>query len=402
MPLGIGPTQTPAQLGGIDMDQPNFGLLDTQVAERIPRNMLAMAQAREQMDMNRLNMQNQQEDRMMRNALARDRMGVERQEIGLKLMPQIAQLLYADPSDGNIDALSSAYSQATGQDVSQFAVQLKQMPPEQRRQVALGLGQKYDPKFQVLNQGDRFQAVQVGPGGMTPVGESLPITKVQREAQSSPYYTPVYTSEGVASFNARTGQAEPLSINGRRAVKSTDDPVLQGTISREKESGKTIGEAATKSAIELPRSIDLADETIRLVDELISHPGRQTATGASRLAQVQRIPGTDAKDFDVRLEQLKGKQFLQAFESLKGGGQITEVEGAKATNALSRMNPDSSDEEFVAAAKEFQDIVKKGLVRAKNKAEGSMQHVAPKGAAFGGINPETKQMEYFDAQGNKL
>ena len=138
--------------------QPNFALLDTQAAERIPRNMLAMAQAREQMDMNRLNMQNQQEDRMMRNALARDRMGVERQEIGLKLMPQIAQLLYADPSDGNIDALSSAYSQATGQDVSQFAVQLKQMPPEQRRQVALGLGQKYDPKFQVLNQGDRFQA----------------------------------------------------------------------------------------------------------------------------------------------------------------------------------------------------------------------------------------------------
>lgn len=84
--------------------------------------------------------------------------------------------------------------------------------------------------------------------------------------------------------------------------------------------------------------------------------------------QIQKIPGTSAKDFDIRLDQLKGKQFLQAFESLKGGGQITEVEGKKATDAIARMDAAGTEEEFIAAAREFQTIIRQGVARAKQKA----------------------------------
>ncbi len=42
------------------------------------------------------------------------------------------------------------------------------------------------------------------------------------------------------------------------------------------------------------------------------------------------------RDFNAMLDQVQGGAFLQAFESLKGGGQITQIEGEKATQAIVR------------------------------------------------------------------
>ncbi len=62
------------------------------------------------------------------------------------------------------------------------------------------------------------------------------------------------------------------------------------------------------------------------------------------------------------IDQVKGQTFLRAFESIKGGGQITETEGAAATAALNRLNNiNLSDEDYVAAMKEaaaeMQDLI---------------------------------------------
>jgi hypothetical protein len=103
-----------------------------------------------------------------------------------------------------------------------------------------------------------------------------------------------------------------------------------------------------------------------LVDDLLKAPGMKQAVGASRMLGIQKIPGTPAKDFDVRLDQLKGQQFLQAFESLKGGGAITEIEGKKATDAIARMDAAGSEAEFTKAAREFQSVIRQGVARAKN------------------------------------
>lgn len=78
--------------------------------------------------------------------------------------------------------------------------------------------------------------------------------------------------------------------------------------------------------------------------------------------------GSAAADFAERVRQIKGKQFLEAYEQLKGGGQITEVEGAKAESAISRMSLSQSEPEFVAAVKEFRDVLERALQRAKEKA----------------------------------
>jgi hypothetical protein len=78
--------------------------------------------------------------------------------------------------------------------------------------------------------------------------------------------------------------------------------------------------------------------------------------------------GSDTAGFLTRLDQIKDKTFLQAFESLKGGGQITQIEGEKATSALNRMNTAQSEIEFIKAAREFEENLRTGMELAKKKA----------------------------------
>jgi len=210
-------------------------------------------------------------------------------------------------------------------------------------------------------------------------------------ASAQPYFQPVQTADGVMAFNARTGRVEPVMRgDGRAVLGAAADPALQGAIAGAKTGATTEAKARTEARLEAPQAIAQADEAVKLVDDLLTAPGFKQAVGGSRMLGIQKIPGTDAKDFDVRLDQLKGKQFLQAFESLKGAGQITEMEGKKATDAIARMDAASSEQEFTKAAREFQGVIRQGAERAKAK-----------GGATAGAPPAPRTIRY-DAQGNRL
>lgn len=119
-----------------------------------------------------------------------------------------------------------------------------------------------------------------------------------------------------------------------------------------------------------------AERSIALVEELINHPGLpdvvgmpESLSGAFVAAGGKPIPGTRAADFMARLEQIGGKQFLEAFESLKGGGQITQTEGDKATKAMSRlMQTGQTEEEYKKAARELIEVLRAGMDRARKGA----------------------------------
>ena len=81
------------------------------------------------------------------------------------------------------------------------------------------------------------------------------------------------------------------------------------------------------------------------------------------------IGGSDAADFEAKLGQVQGKLFLQAFDTLKGGGQITEVEGEKATSALANLSASQSEVQFRAALLEFRYEVGE-LVKLARKRSG--------------------------------
>lgn len=141
-----------------------------------------------------------------------------------------------------------------------------------------------------------------------------------------------------------------------------------------KESAEERGKAQGQAQVSLPATLTKIDYSLKLVDDLIAHPGRGTGTGmSSRLDPRNIIPGTDAYNFGVRAKQVEGRAFLDAFESLRGGGAITETEGAKATQAVARLNTAQSDEEYKVALGELQSMLRSGRENAIRKAARSGQ-----------------------------
>lgn len=175
-------------------------------------------------------------------------------------------------------------------------------------------------------------------------------------------------SHGLAQQNAGLAQQKLLLDTLR--MKQELDPDFQAQKQAKIAQGREQGKIQAKAQADLPNAIMQGEQTIKLVDDLLAHPGFNISVGKSApIGKLQSmIPGTQAASFDIALNQLKGKQFLEAFESLKGGGQITQIEGEKATQAMSRMEKANTEEEFQRAAREFQSIIRTGIARAKSRA----------------------------------
>ncbi len=233
-------------------------------------------------------------------------------------------------------------------------------------------------------------------------------------AGQSSYYTPIQTSSGYVRFNNRTGQYEPMVGLGSPPPMSGDpapqglgqppmqspqpllpinaDPNLAGAKAGAQQSAKAQADARSN----LPSDIANAEQSLQLIDKAISHPGLAPAVGMSSWNPINKIPGTDAANFKALQDQLQGKAFLQAYQSLKGGGQITEVEGAKAENAIARLQSSQSEDEYRKSLVELRDVIKSGIGRSKAKAGISPQ---PAGGQPQGqpvrlrYNPQTGQLE---------
>lgn len=136
------------------------------------------------------------------------------------------------------------------------------------------------------------------------------------------------------------------------------------------------------------------------------HPGFTTVVGATMLPGARFVPGTSAADFQARFDQIKGSAFLQAYETLKGGGQITNIEGEKGTAALNRMSIAQSEREFIQAAREFQEVVQKGLERAQARVKElqspGQRSGSPRGSAPSGSVPSGGAVLRFNERGEPI
>jgi hypothetical protein len=175
---------------------------------------------------------------------------------------------------------------------------------------------------------------------------------------------------GISNIDTGTGT---LTVNNKTGL-----PVLQTAkdlsgAEREKAMGKAQGDAQ----INLGSNLQKADYSIGLIDQMLAHPGLETAVGLSGTLDPRNyISGTDATDFNVRRKQLEGRAFLEAFDSLKGAGQITEIEGQKATEAIARLSTAQSEGSYKLALRELREILEVGKERARQRATVSEAGVA--------------------------
>ena len=127
---------------------------------------------------------------------------------------------------------------------------------------------------------------------------------------------------------------------------------------------KEIGKQQGQSGFDYPKAEARFGEAIKTVDGLLSHPGLDASVGTFQgqgfVQSGMSLFNDDVADFTTRLSQAQGKAFLEAFESLKGGGQITEVEGLKAEQALARLNTAVNEKDFKQALRDLKSAIARG------------------------------------------
>lgn len=139
--------------------------------------------------------------------------------------------------------------------------------------------------------------------------------------------------------------------------------------SQMKSEGTQTGKNTADVKFELPKAEMTVQSDLQKIDEVIKHPGLNAAVGTVQGGPLgNSIMGTinsDAADFLRRVEQLRGGSFLQAYQILKGGGQIANAEGAKAEMAIARLNTAVSEKDFKQALEDYKTAIQRGLAAMK-------------------------------------
>lgn len=171
-----------------------------------------------------------------------------------------------------------------------------------------------------------------------------------REIEGAPtLVTAGAAGQGPSVMPLSTAQAEDAAATARKKAESY---------------GTATGKTQADKVESLPGVEQNAKETIATLDALEKHAGFNGIYGLNSYWPIVR--GSDRAGANAIRKQIGGKAFLQAFESLKGGGQITEIEGQKATDAITRLtDPSISPKEAKQAIKEFREVIEAGRERAR-------------------------------------
>lgn len=140
-------------------------------------------------------------------------------------------------------------------------------------------------------------------------------------------------------------------------------------------------QAQAEATTDLSRATGKAENALAVLDQIENHPGLPGAVGFKGPAQLggilaEPIAGTPEADLVALVNQASGAVFLEAFQELKGGGHITEIEGQKAEQAVARINNRNQTEAgYKEAIKELRQLIKNGMERKRRAAGGDFSPV---------------------------
>lgn len=137
-----------------------------------------------------------------------------------------------------------------------------------------------------------------------------------------------------------------------------------GELANQKAAGAATGKAMGEAKAALPAVVQSTAETLGLLDTLANDKYLDSMLGAFGGRTPDLSP--DANRVAAKMAQVSGTAFLTAFQKLRGGGQITEVEGRKATEAISRLENRKQDPAaYREAIEDLRRIARNGLIRAQ-------------------------------------
>jgi len=222
----------------------------------------------------------------------------------------------------------------------QLGLQREQMTPADVREYQFYSGEEKKAGRQAVpyNEWKRTAAAGSGKYGTT----------VQYTKDGRPWVT---ANDGTVKF-LDLGGAEPLGPEGTAAARA------HGTAT-----GKTRAEAAR----DLPAVRDNAYTAIGTLKAIKNSSNLPSMVGmvGGRTPDISE----EANEVAALIDQTQGQTFLTAFERLKGGGAITEVEGTKGSQAIARLgNRKMSLPAYNAAIDDLIHVIENGVARSEYQA----------------------------------
>lgn len=91
-------------------------------------------------------------------------------------------------------------------------------------------------------------------------------------------------------------------------------------------------------------AVDTFSTALDSLNEIEQSPGLSKAVGIS--SAFPTVPGSDAANFEARLDTFKAQTFLPMVQSLKGMGALSDAEGKKLSDAVGALSPKMSEKAF--------------------------------------------------------
>lgn len=347
-------------------------------------------------------------------ALTQKKTQFEVQDARRKFVAQAQRDTSNNPSDANITAYKEdllanpLFNDAEKERMAAAADRILAMPVDQRQAFMASQGASASDLKPTLTSQNLGKTTQV----LSTPAFGGPATVVPGSVQNITM-TAAQEREAADSATRLKQEGQRIGLEGRRVAVLEDnarrdkDPVFQQTMAKAKATGEALAKGETAAKQALPGVITNAMIAVSAVDDMVGkqavkdasgkviqpatapHKGFQDAVGATWKPGFRFIPGTNASNFQAYQDQIEGAAFLSAFEALKGGGAISEKEGAKATAAKLRMKLAQSEDEYIKAAREFQDIIRTGVDNARQKF-GAGGALPAGGAAVDTNNPLLK------------
>lgn len=112
----------------------------------------------------------------------------------------------------------------------------------------------------------------------------------------------------------------------------------QADVRQKAEIAKADRQAAAQGAV------DTFSTAIDSLNEIEQSPGLSKAVGIR--SAFLTVPGSDAANFEARLDTFKAQTFLPMVQSLKGMGALSDAEGKKLSDAVGALSPRMSEKAF--------------------------------------------------------
>jgi hypothetical protein len=162
------------------------------------------------------------------------------------------------------------------------------------------------------------------------------------------------------------GVENQRAIYGSRRAGTLGSDIEFGS---DAEAAKAGGKNLAEFRAALPNVEASGGELLSSIDSLANDPYLDSMVGSVQGRWLPNVT-SDAARVQSKMDQIGGQSFLQAFNMLRGAGQITEQEGRKATEAMARLNTAQSEEDYRQALAELRGVVERGIESARRKAGG--------------------------------